>query len=49
MHMTGADEQGRPREIAEGLNKSFFAHGDAVSRTRARDLQLKIADGRSRA
>ena len=44
MHMTGADEQGRPREIAEGLNKSFFAHGDAVSRTRARDLQLKIAD-----
>ena len=42
MHMV-SDEQGRAREIAEGLNKSFFAHGDAVSRTRARDLQLKVA------
>ena len=43
MHMA-PDEQARAREIAEGLNKSFFAHGDAVSRTRARDLQLKVAD-----
>ena len=43
MHMA-SDEQGRAREIAENLNKSFFAHGDAVSRTRARDLQLKVAE-----
>lgn len=43
MHMTEAEEKGRAREIAEGLNKSFFAHGDAVSRKRARSLQLKIA------
>lgn len=43
MHMAN-DEQARAREIAEGLNKSFFAHGDAVSRTRARDLQLKVAE-----
>ncbi len=41
-HMTGED-RGRARAIAEDLNKSFFAHGDAVSRTRAKDLQLKIA------
>ncbi len=44
MHMTGPDERGRARAIAENLNKSFFAHGDAVSRTRARELDLKIAD-----
>ena len=43
MHMSGAEERVRARSIAEGLNKSFFAHGDAVSRTRARGLQLKIA------
>lgn len=43
MHMKGAEERGRARAIAEGLNKSFFAHGDAVSRTRARTLQLKVA------
>lgn len=43
MHMA-PDEQARARDIAQGLNKSFFAHGDAVSRTRARDLQLKVAD-----
>jgi hypothetical protein len=44
LHMTGAEERTRARTIAEGLNKSFFAHGDAVSRSRARALQLKIAD-----
>ena len=44
MHMTGPEERGRAREIAENLNKSFFAHGDAVSRTRARELQLKVAE-----
>ena len=43
IHM-GSDEQGKKkaRDIAESLNKKFFAHGDAVSRSRARDLQLKI-------
>lgn len=44
LHMTKADEQGKAREIAEGLNKSFFAHGDAVSRKMARSLQLKVAE-----
>lgn len=44
LHMTNADEHGRAREIAEGLNKSFFAHGDAVSRKMARSLQLKVAE-----
>ena len=44
LHMTNADEHGRAREIAEGLNKSFFAHGDAVSRRMARSLQLKVAE-----
>ena len=43
MHMTGSEDKTRARQIAENLNKSFFAHGDAVSRSRARDLQLKIA------
>jgi ClpP class serine protease len=44
MHMTSAEDKNRVRSIAEGLNKSFFAHGDAVSRTRAKELQLRIAD-----
>ncbi len=43
MHMTSAEERGRTRTIADGLNKSFFSHGDAVSRSRARQLQLKVA------
>jgi len=43
MHMTSTEDRTRARSIAEGLNKSFFAHGDAVSRTRARVLSLKIA------
>ena len=41
-HMTGEDRT-RARQIAENLNKSFFAHGDAVSRRRAKELHLKIA------
>lgn len=44
MHMRGDGERERARDIAERLNKNFFAHGDAVSRSRARDLQLKIAE-----
>jgi hypothetical protein len=43
MHMTSAEDKARARQIAENLNKSFFAHGDAVSRKRARELQLKVA------
>jgi hypothetical protein len=39
MHMK---DGGSARKIAEALNKSFFAHGDAVSRSRARELQLAI-------
>jgi len=41
-HMTGEDKT-RARQIAENLNKSFFAHGDAVSRRRAKELHLKVA------
>jgi hypothetical protein len=33
----------RARQIAVNLNKSFFAHGDAVSRSRAREINLAIA------
>lgn len=40
MHMK---DGGSTRKIAEALNKSFFAHGDAVSRSRARELKLAIA------
>ena len=43
MHMRGADGEQKARQLAQNLNKSFFAHGDAVSRSRARDLKLKIA------
>lgn len=43
MHMTQPDEKPAARAIAEGLNKTFFAHGDAVSRSRARALKLKVA------
>ncbi|WP_396217028.1 hypothetical protein [Gemmatimonas sp.] len=42
-HMIGESEKSRARAIAESLNKKFFAHGDAVSRSRARDLNLKVA------
>jgi len=44
MHMKDPEQRTQARTIAEGLNKTFFAHGDAVSRSRARALQLKIAD-----
>ncbi len=42
MHMTGEDRV-LAQQIADNLNKSFFAHGDAVSRQRARELRLKVA------
>lgn len=41
---THMEKPEQARQIAEGLNKSFFAHGDAVSRTRAKDLQLRVID-----
>lgn len=44
MHMSSSEEKPKARQIAENLNKTFFAHGDAVSRKRAKELQLKIAD-----
>jgi hypothetical protein len=43
MHMTASEDKSRAKQIAVNLNKSFFAHGDAVSRSRAKDLQLAIA------
>jgi len=47
MHMKGTEDKARVKKIAENLNKSFFAHGDAVSRSRARELNLKIAPDNS--
>ncbi len=41
MHMKDAE---KAREIAQNLNKSFFAHGDAVSRSRAKELRLQVVD-----
>ncbi|HEV8232756.1 MAG TPA: hypothetical protein VGQ75_10455 [Thermoanaerobaculia bacterium] len=43
LHLNETEGEGRAKQIAENLNKSFFAHGDAVSRTRARELQLQVA------
>jgi hypothetical protein len=43
-HMSSAEDKSRARQIAENLNKSFFAHADAVSRKRAKELELKVAD-----
>lgn len=42
--MTHLGDPMRAAQIAEDLNKSFSAHGDAVSRSRARDLGLRVAD-----
>lgn len=41
LHMKDHHEAER---IAEELNKTFFAHGDAVSRTRAVELGLSVKD-----
>jgi hypothetical protein len=43
LHMKGPKAKTDAKQIAENLNKSFFAHSDAVSRTRARELKLKVA------
>lgn len=42
-HMKGGEEALRAKEIASELNKSFYAHGDAISRSRAKELNLKIS------
>ena len=34
----------KAKQIAVNLNKSFFAHGDAVSRKRAKKLELQVAE-----
>ena len=44
MHMSGADGRQTATKIATDLNKSFFAHGDAVSLSRAKELGLQVAD-----
>jgi hypothetical protein len=44
MHITEDEGAIQARQIAENLNKAFFAHGDAVSRSRARSLNLNIAE-----
>jgi len=44
MHMDLKSDREKARQIALNLNKSFFAHGDAISRKRARELELKIAE-----
>lgn len=43
MHITKPEDHSKPAQIARDLNKSFFAHGDAVSRSRAKELGLNIA------
>ena len=42
-HMTDIKDQSKARQIAKDLNRSFSSHGDAVSRTRAKELQLPIS------
>ena len=44
MHMTSPEDKRQAREVAENLNKSFFSHSDAISRSRARELRLRIAN-----
>lgn len=44
MHMTTEEDAARCKEIAQNLNRSFFSHGDALSRDRARELGLAIAE-----
>ena len=44
MHLDPESDKERIERIAEDLNKSFFSHSSAISRSRARELQLKIAE-----
>ncbi len=41
MHMP---DRSRARQIAEALNSSFFNHGDAISKKRAKDIGLAVSD-----
>ena len=43
MHANTETKRKKARELATNLNKSFFAHGDAISRSRARGLELQVA------
>ena len=43
LHMTDPEDKPKAKKIAENLNKSFFSHTDAVSRSRALELDLRIA------
>jgi len=43
LHMTDPDDKSKAKEIAENLNKSFSDHSDAVSRSRAMDLGLRVS------
>ena len=42
LHMTGTEEQ-NAESIAQKLNKNYFSHGHAVTKTEAQQLGLKIA------
>jgi len=44
LHMTGSEAQ-NAKAIAQKLSKNYFSHGHALSKTEAKELGLKIADG----
>ena len=43
LHMKGAAEKQKAREISEKLTKDYFHHGYPVNRTEAKDIGLKVA------
>jgi len=44
MHMKGDKNEKKADTIAKTLNKSYFSHGHAVSRSEAKELNLSICD-----
>jgi ClpP class serine protease len=42
--LTHVEDKTKAKQIAVNLNKSFFAHGDAVTKSRAKNLELKISE-----
>lgn len=44
MHMSNAEDKAKATAIANQLNKSFFSHGHALSRTEAKGIGLNIVD-----
>ena len=44
MHLTDPDKKSQAASIAKKLNKSFFSHGHALSKTEAKDIGLNIVD-----